>query len=114
MSSTRVAPAPFFVKTAIAEMRIPRSARRRARDGISARVAAGGIGGCTGVYSVYTSGRDWMMNGFERPRPPLRRLVDMLAIDDWIYRDAHYLAAEMEVDPEAAARWVPAPLRLAS
>jgi acetoacetate decarboxylase len=54
------------------------------------------------------------MTPFESPRPPLRRLVDMLAIDDWIYRDAHYLAAEMEIDAVAAARWLPSPLRLAS
>ena len=31
----------------------------------------------------------------------------------WIYRDAHYLVADVELDPAAAARWVPWPLRLA-
>jgi acetoacetate decarboxylase len=54
------------------------------------------------------------MDVIESPRAPLRRLVDMLALGDWIYRDAHYLAAEMDVDPAAAARWVPSPLRLAA
>src|SRR4051812_34990071 len=98
MSSTRVAAAPFFVKTAIAEARIPRSARRRVSEGTSDRA----MSGCTRVYSVYTTVEALLMNVVERPRTPrpgLRRLVDMLAIDDWIYRDAHYLAAEMEVDP---------------
>ncbi len=38
----------------------------------------------------------------------------MLAPFEWLYRDAHYLVADMEVDAKAAARWVPAPLRLAS
>jgi acetoacetate decarboxylase len=32
----------------------------------------------------------------------------------WIYRDAHYLVAEVELDPAAAARWIPRPLRLAT
>ena len=51
------------------------------------------------------------MDVVESSRPPLRRLVDMLAIDDWIYRDAHYLVADMEVDAKAAARegWDPSP-----
>ena len=31
----------------------------------------------------------------------------------WIYRDAHYLVSEIEIDPEAASLWVPRPLRLA-
>jgi acetoacetate decarboxylase len=43
-----------------------------------------------------------------------RRLIDMVAPGDWLYRDAHYLVAEMEVDPVAARRWVPHPLRLVS
>jgi acetoacetate decarboxylase len=42
------------------------------------------------------------------------RLAAMLAPGDWLYRDAHYLVADMEIDPETARRWVPAPLRLSS
>lgn len=30
----------------------------------------------------------------------------------WIYRDAHYLVADVELDPSVAARWVPRPLVL--
>lgn len=30
----------------------------------------------------------------------------------WIYSDAHYLVADVELDVRAAARWVPWPLRL--
>ena len=37
----------------------------------------------------------------------------MLAPGDWLYRDAHYLVCDMEVDERAARRWLPAPLRLA-
>jgi acetoacetate decarboxylase len=44
----------------------------------------------------------------------LKQLSKMLAPGDWLYRDAHYFAAEMEIDPSAARRWVPRPLRLAS
>ncbi len=46
--------------------------------------------------------------------PYWSRLLAMLAPGDWLYRDAHYLVAEMDVDPVAAKRWVPLPLRLAS
>lgn len=35
----------------------------------------------------------------------------MLPRGDWLYRDAHYLVAEMDVDPGALRRWVPWPLR---
>jgi acetoacetate decarboxylase len=42
------------------------------------------------------------------------RLMAMLAPGDWLYEDAHYLVADMDVDERAARRWVPAPLRLAS
>jgi acetoacetate decarboxylase len=42
------------------------------------------------------------------------RLAGMLAPGDWLYRDAHYLVADMEIDGPAARRWVPSPLRLAS
>jgi acetoacetate decarboxylase len=42
------------------------------------------------------------------------RLVSMLAPGDWLYRDAHYFVADMDVDERAARRWVPSPLRLAS
>jgi acetoacetate decarboxylase len=38
----------------------------------------------------------------------------MAAPGDWLYRDAHYLVADMEIDAAAARRWVPAPLRLSS
>ncbi len=43
----------------------------------------------------------------------LGRLAAMMApADGWLYRDAHYLVADMEIDPAAARRWVPFPLRL--
>ena len=42
------------------------------------------------------------------------RLADMLAAGDWIYRDAHYLVADMDVDGDVARRWVPPPLRLSA
>jgi acetoacetate decarboxylase len=43
-----------------------------------------------------------------------KRLGSMMAPrDKWLYRDAHYLVADMEIDPAAARRWVPFPLRLA-
>lgn len=32
----------------------------------------------------------------------------------WIYRDASYLVADLELDPARAARWIPRPLRLAA
>ena len=43
-------------------------------------------------------------------RGSLRRLLPWV---DWVYRDAHYLSAEIEVDEGAAKRWLPWPLRLA-
>ena len=43
-----------------------------------------------------------------------QRLAGMVAPGEWIYRNAHYLAADMEIDASVARRWVPAPLRLAS
>jgi acetoacetate decarboxylase len=43
----------------------------------------------------------------------MRRLVDMMAPGRWIYRDAHYFVADVEIDADAARRWVPRPLRLA-
>lgn len=42
------------------------------------------------------------------------RLASMVAPDGWLYRDAHYLVADMEIDPRAARRWVPWPLELSS
>jgi acetoacetate decarboxylase len=42
------------------------------------------------------------------------RLSSMIAPGGWIYRDAHYLVADVELDPCAARRFVPFPLRLAS
>lgn len=44
---------------------------------------------------------------------PLSRLAAMISPGDWIYRDAYYLAAEVELDLAAASRFVPRPLRLA-
>lgn len=41
------------------------------------------------------------------------RLYGMLAPGDWLYKNAHYLVCVMDVDPRAAKKWVPAPLRLA-
>jgi acetoacetate decarboxylase len=43
-----------------------------------------------------------------------KRFASMLAPGDWLYRDAHYLVADMEVDADRAKGWLPAPLRLAS
>jgi acetoacetate decarboxylase len=40
------------------------------------------------------------------------RLLSMVAPGDWLYQDAHYLVADMEVDAAAARRWVPFPLKL--
>jgi acetoacetate decarboxylase len=44
-----------------------------------------------------------------------QRLASMMALGKggWLYEDAHYLVADMDVDPDAARRWVPFPLRLA-
>jgi acetoacetate decarboxylase len=48
------------------------------------------------------------------PIRPWKRLVDMVAPEGgWLYRDAHYLVADMEIDERAARAWVPWPLRLA-
>ncbi len=41
------------------------------------------------------------------------RLASMVAPGQWLYENAHYLVADMEIDAKAARRWVPAPLRLA-
>ena len=43
-----------------------------------------------------------------------RRLAAMLAPGDFVYRNAHYLVADMELDARAAQKWVPRPLRLTS
>ena len=45
-----------------------------------------------------------------------RRLRELAFPDDgWLYRDAHYLVAEVPIGrPDVAASWVPRPLRLAS
>jgi acetoacetate decarboxylase len=37
-----------------------------------------------------------------------------MATAEWLYDDAHYLVADMEVDARAIARFVPGPLKLAS
>jgi acetoacetate decarboxylase len=60
---------------------------------------------CTSEYTVYTD---------RMPSPYWSRLRAILAPGDWLYRDAHYLVAEMDIDPAAAKAWVPSPLRLAS
>src|SRR5687767_9449293 len=41
----------------------------------------------------------------------MTRLREM--IGGWIYRDAHYLVVDIELDAARAKRWVPWPLRLA-
>ncbi len=45
---------------------------------------------------------------------PWRRLADILSPGEWLYKDAHYLVADMEIDAASARRWVPFPLKLAS
>jgi acetoacetate decarboxylase len=45
---------------------------------------------------------------------PWSRLASILAPGDWIYRDAHYLVADLELDAAVARRHVPWPLRLAA
>jgi acetoacetate decarboxylase len=42
-----------------------------------------------------------------------KRLHRMLDPGGWLYEDAHYLVADMDVDASAARRWVPWPLTLA-
>jgi acetoacetate decarboxylase len=42
------------------------------------------------------------------------RLAAMMAPGEWIYRDAHYLVADVELDARVAARLVPWPLQLAT
>lgn len=42
------------------------------------------------------------------------RLVAMLAPGDFVYRDAHYLVADIEIDASVARKWVPYPLKLTS
>lgn len=42
------------------------------------------------------------------------RLASIIAPGEWIYRDAHYLVADVELDLRAARRLVPWPLRLAT
>jgi acetoacetate decarboxylase len=42
------------------------------------------------------------------------RLASIMAPKDrWLYHDAHYLVADMEIDPAAAKKWIPFPLTLA-
>jgi acetoacetate decarboxylase len=46
--------------------------------------------------------------------PPIGRkntLLSMFPWVDWVYRDAHYLAVEVDVDEGAARSWTPWPLR---
>jgi acetoacetate decarboxylase len=56
-------------------------------------------------YMVYPS--------FMETRAGWSRLRAMLT-PEWLYDDAHYLVADMEVDARAVARFVPGPLKLAS
>lgn len=62
-------------------------------------------------------GRDWL-RAVAQPTTgsagPWSRLAALLAPGDWIYRDAHYLVADFELDPRIARTLVPWPLRLAS
>ncbi len=52
--------------------------------------------------------------GLRERKKPTERLLDILRPPGkWLYRDAHYLAVEMEIDRVAAKTWVPFPLRLA-
>jgi acetoacetate decarboxylase len=44
----------------------------------------------------------------------LRALYEMVAPESPLYRDAHYLVADVDLDPRRAQRFVPFPLRLAS
>jgi acetoacetate decarboxylase len=44
----------------------------------------------------------------------LRALYEMLAPGGFLYRDAHYLVADVELDARRAERFVPFPLRLAT
>jgi acetoacetate decarboxylase len=41
------------------------------------------------------------------------RLAAMMAPGEWIYRDAYYLVADVELDEAAASQWIPRPLALA-
>src|SRR5258706_9364366 len=41
------------------------------------------------------------------------RLAKLGGNGGWIYRDAQYLVADLELDAQVAARWIPRPLRLA-
>src|ERR1043165_4775777 len=42
------------------------------------------------------------------------RLASLIAPGGWIYRDAHYLVADVELDARIAKRFVPWPLRLST
>src|SRR5271170_7795101 len=44
----------------------------------------------------------------------LRALFEMVAPGSPLYLDAHYLVADVDLDPRRAQRFVPFPLRLAS
>src|SRR5215467_12082445 len=57
---------------------------------------------CATEYTVYTNRA---MNA--APTGYWRRLVSMLSPGDWVYRDAHYLVADMAIDAAAAAPWFP-------
>ncbi len=63
-----------------------------------------------------TIGRGWwraLVEPTTGASGPWSRLASTLAPGDWIYRDAQYLVADFELDPRAARKLVPWPLRLA-
>src|SRR5262252_6737489 len=127
MSSTRVAAMPVRANTFAAAARI---ALRVKWAAITSPVGAGSRGRAAasrldiGGYTMYTPAMNampttWTSRLRDRfvPRGPApgswERLAGMMSAE-WLYRDAHYLVAEVELDPAAAARWVPWPLRLAT
>jgi acetoacetate decarboxylase len=77
-------------------------------------------------YTVYTavmqSPASWLGRAVLAPmgiagrtgsRSYWSRLAAMMALGEWIYRDAHYFVADVELDARDARRFVPWPLRLA-
>lgn len=54
-----------------------------------------------------------MLRAMNSHETAVDRLQAMIPRQGWIYRDAHYLVCDMEIDPAAARRWVPRRLGLA-
>src|SRR5438128_1949249 len=74
-----------------------------------------GTSTCAIRYLVYTDADGLESAPVKASESYWRRLGGMAATPgEWLYRDAHYLVADVEIDGRAAKRWVPAPLRLAS